>query len=87
MKKSQPAVTTDSSGFHEQDTITSSVNQVNEQLTAQRDSEITKQQITKQQMQQQMANCTEQDQMMEQVQLTAMSAILQTQANNNNQHQ
>jgi hypothetical protein len=100
IKKSQPVVTTDSLGFHDQansaasNTTTSLVDQVIERLSTQRDdaSSITAEHIAEQQMQQQllnMANSTQQSQQMLE-QMTALASTvstLQTQMNDNSQNQ
>jgi hypothetical protein len=97
IKKSQPAVTTDSFGFHEQANAASHVDQVINRLTAQQDidtimhNESAAEQVAKQQMQQQgsnMENSTQQNQTMIEQMQTLMSTIstLQTQVNNNGQN-
>jgi len=91
IKRSQPTVTTDSLGFHEQaNNATSLVDQVVAQLTAQRDAETlieneaAAERIAEQQMQQQLseqANSTIQNQTMMDQMFTLLSTIatLQTQ--------
>jgi hypothetical protein len=86
IKQSQPTITTDSLGFHEQANAASIVNQVIEKLSAQRDHEIAEH-LSEQQMQQhidQLANSscsTQQNQTTaEQIQaLTATISNLQSQ--------
>ena len=79
VEQSQPCVTTDSSGFHEQASSASTlINQVIEQLTAQRNLEAVALQLAEQRAQQEQVILT-QTQTMEQVQLL-MSTILQFQA-------
>jgi hypothetical protein len=96
IKKSQPNITADSLGYHDQANATTIVDQVIEKLTAQRDAETathpepTTEQIAEHQMQQQLnqaANSTTQNQnMMEQMQsLMSTISTLQTQVNNNGQ--
>jgi hypothetical protein len=95
IKKSQPTVTTDSLGYHENANAASLVDQVIDKITAQRDaksaitSESTAEQLAEHQMQQHinnMANSANQNQhMMDQMQsLMSTISTLQTQVNNNN---
>jgi hypothetical protein len=95
IKKSQPTITTDSLGFHEQTNATSLVDQVIDKLTAQRKADstiITNAASEQQQMQQQltsMENSTQQNKtMMDQMQ-SLMSTIssLQMQVNTNSNTQ
>jgi hypothetical protein len=88
IKQSQPTITTDSLGFHEQANAASLVDQVIKKLTTQRDNE-TADYLAEQQIQQQidsMANSTQQNSnMLEQMQsLAATMSKLQNQVNNNN---
>jgi predicted RNase H-like nuclease (RuvC/YqgF family) len=95
-KKSQPSITTDYLGFHEQaNTAASIVDQVIEKLSAQisdQDTSITAETLAEQQMQQKllnMANSSQQNQQMLN-QMTALATTvltLQKKLNNNNQEQ
>jgi hypothetical protein len=91
IKKSQPTITADSLGFHEQANAATLVNQVTKRLTPQRESTttITAESIAEEQMQQQlknMANSTQQNQQMldQMTALVSTVSTLQTQGNNNN---
>jgi hypothetical protein len=94
IKKSQPTITTDSLGFHEQANAAASlVDQVIERLTTQngeQDTAITADTLAEQHMQQQllnMANSSQQSQQMLE-QMTALAttvSTLQTQLSSNNQ--
>jgi hypothetical protein len=94
IKKSQPAITTDTLGYHEQqaNTAASLVDQVIDRLSSQRDDAtvITAETLAEQQMQQQllgMANFAQQSQQMLD-QMTALAttvSTLQTQLDNKNQ--
>jgi hypothetical protein len=91
IKQSQPTITTDSLGFHEQANAATIVDQVIEKLTTQRDNE-TADYLAEQKLHQQidhMANSTQQNaDMLEQMQSLATTiSKLQTQVNNTNQAQ
>jgi hypothetical protein len=93
IKKSQPTVTTDSLGFHEQANTAAIVDQVIDRISAQQESDTADsaaENLAAEQMEQQlhhMANSTQHNQhMMEQIQsLTATIASLQTQVNGQTQ--
>jgi hypothetical protein len=96
IKKSQPSVTTDALGFHEQaNTAASIVDQVIQKLAARNsdeDTAITAETLAEQQMQQQLLNMANSSQNNQQMfdQMTALATTimaLQTQFNNNNQDQ
>ena len=77
IKRSQPVVTTDSLGFHGQAIAAAIVNQVIERLSAE--------QCMQQEIEQEMANATQQEGMFEQMQaLMTTISDLQTQVSNNN---